>query len=94
MVVAWREVSGQEGLDMLTVLPESRKRGGGMSKHICDTCGGKHATWEHRIFLKLQLAESGVPIETLFVMPDEETGDEVVDSKLEDIRKALGGYHE
>ena len=55
----------------------------------CEVCGKEHATWEHRIYEKLKLVESGVPIETLFIMPDEETGDEKVDGKLKEIRNAI-----
>ena len=57
----------------------------------CDVCGREHATWEHRIYEKLRLAESGVLIENLFVMPAEDTGDENVDGKLKKLNKALGG---
>ncbi len=38
----------------------------------CETCGGAHATWEHRIYGKIKLAEIGVPLERLFIiLPDE-----------------------
>ena len=38
----------------------------------CGICGREHATWEHRIYEKLRLAEIGVPIENLFVtLPNE-----------------------
>ena len=55
----------------------------------CETCGNKHGTWEHGIYEKLKLAETGVPIETLFVMPGEETDDENVNEKLREIREIL-----
>jgi hypothetical protein len=65
--------------------------GGEMSEFKCDVCGKGHATWEHRIYEKLKLAEAGVPLETLFIMPDELTGDKKVDKRLKQIRKALEG---
>lgn len=60
-----------------------------MSKFICETCGRGHHTNEHRIYEKLKLAEMGVPIETLFVMPDEETGNPQIDEKLNEIKDTL-----
>ena len=36
----------------------------------CDICGRNHATWEHKVFEKLRLAETGMPIERLFVTLD------------------------
>ena len=56
----------------------------------CAVCGREHATREHSIFEKLRLVESGVPIETLFITPDEDTDDENVDGKLKEINKVLG----
>jgi len=56
----------------------------------CEICGKKHATEEHRIYEKLKLAESGVPIETLFIMPNEKTGNKNIDDKLDEIRTNLG----
>lgn len=53
---------------------------------ICEKCGREHATWEHRIYEKLKLAQSGVPIETLFIMTGETTGDKLTDEKLKEIR--------
>lgn len=55
----------------------------------CNICGKSHATWEHRIYEKLKLVESGVPIETLFIMPDEETGNETLNNKLKEVRDIL-----
>lgn len=55
----------------------------------CRVCGQDHATWEHRIYEKLQLAESGVPLEPLFVMPGETTGNKDIDIGLKEIREAL-----
>jgi len=41
-------------------------------KFICAKCGKNHATWEHRIYEKIKLAEMGVPLERLFIiLPDE-----------------------
>ena len=56
----------------------------------CDICGNKHATWEHGIYEKLKLAETGVPFENLFVMPYEETDNENVNEKLREVREILG----
>ena len=60
-----------------------------MSEFKCEKCGKDHATWEHRIYEKLKLAESGVPIETLFVMPNETTGNYNTDKKLKELRDIL-----
>lgn len=57
----------------------------------CDICGKEHFTSEHRIYAKLKLAEMGVPIETLFVMPNENTGNCKIDEKLKEIRDILNG---
>ena len=50
----------------------------------CRVCGKNHATWEHRIYEKIKLAEIGVPIERLFIIiPDElESGDEKIPSDI------------
>ena len=55
----------------------------------CEICGNKHATWEHRIYEKIKLVESGVPIENLFIMPDEETDNENVNKRLHNIREIV-----
>lgn len=34
----------------------------------CEICNKPHATWEHRIYEKLKLAEMGIPIERLFII--------------------------
>lgn len=56
---------------------------------VCKICGKNHATFEHRIYEKLKLAASGVPIETLFIMSNENTGNTVIDDKLNKIREVL-----
>ena len=35
---------------------------------LCEICGRKHATWEHKVFDKLRLAETGMPLKRLFVI--------------------------
>jgi len=55
----------------------------------CDICWKNHATFEHRIYEKLRLVKSGVPIENLFVMSDETSGDEKTDERLKKIREAV-----
>ena len=57
-----------------------------MTKFDCAICHKNHATQEHRIYEKLRLAESGVSIKTLFIMPNETTGNPDVDSRLKEIR--------
>jgi len=54
-----------------------------MAELKCGVCGKSHATWEHRIYEKIKLAEIGVPIEHLFIIiPDELEIEEVKDEQI------------
>lgn len=56
-----------------------------MAELRCEICNSNHATWEHRIYEKIKLAEIGVPIERLFIIiPDNlEREDEEIQSDIE-----------
>ena len=56
---------------------------------LCEVCRGNHATWEHGIYMKIKLVEMGVPLENIFIIPDEETGDTAIDKKIREIENIV-----
>lgn len=62
-----------------------------MSIRICGICGEKHSTGEHQIHQSLGLSDTNVPINHLFLIDGELSGDEKKDARLKEIRALYNG---